>query len=234
MSGLRALRDFVLEPADAAATPDACATARCDGGGPDLATPVAPAAGPQETIAPVAHLRVVATTAATRDLVLGPSRTGLPVAVALAGARRRAAGAACAVLAVWGPAASCGPAAAAARRTTARLVDRDLPASAAGRLACVALPPGDEEAADVLRRLLVATPDVPVVTLLAGARGDALDGLVDRFDAALLAGVDPLVAEHAAAHLPVPCRAVAPPLGPLDRALAAAGRSRASLRRSVA
>lgn len=244
MSALHGLRAFLLEGADEPVTPSDCTTptaparrgvsaARRPGRAADEASPRRAAVPPSPVGA--APLRLVAAApTAPREVVLGAPAEALAAGVALAAAHRTAAAARpVSVLAVWAAPVPGGlPAWPAAMRLATRLAGRGLAASATGRLAVVALPEPDDEAAEALRHLLVAGLDLPLVLAVGGARGPALDGLLDRFDGAVLAGLEPALAAVAAVALTVAAREV-PAAGPLDRGLARAGLARAARREAV-
>jgi len=74
-------------------------------------------------------------------------------------------------------------------RLARTLRDRDLPARAAGRLVHVTLPAADGDAAAAAARAVAAAPaETPVVIVLGGARGPALDGLLVDADLVVVAG----------------------------------------------
>lgn len=74
-------------------------------------------------------------------------------------------------------------------RLARTLRDRELPARAAGRLVHVALPAADGDAAAAAARAVAAAPaETPVVIVLGGARGPALDGLLVDADLVVVAG----------------------------------------------
>jgi hypothetical protein len=122
------------------------------------------------------------------------------------------------------------PARASARRLVATLSARGHQAFATGRLAVVSLAAHPSEAAAEAVRAGAAAGDVPTVTVLAGPRDPAADGLLRAQEAILVAAAaeaDPAVAELAVRGLEplgVPARAIAVPGGSAHaRALAAAG-----------
>ena len=132
-----------------------------------------------------------------------------------------------AVVAVWGGSSSPplrAPATAAARRLAARLSSRGHRASATGRLVVVAL----EDASEAGR--VAAAVEVPVVSVLAGAREDSDDDVLRSHDTVLVAvGAEdePPVAELALVGLAVEgiaARTVELPAGAAAaRVLAASG-----------
>jgi len=160
---------------------------------PEPGRPAAPAAS-----APAAADRAARATPATRAplraAVLGPAAESAPLGAVLANALRAAAGAPAAALALWvpgaAPAGAGGPAGLAASRLAARLSARDLPATARGRLAWVALEAHPVAAAVAARRAAGAL-ELPFVTVLAGPRCDVVEGLLADQDLVVIAATDP-------------------------------------------
>jgi hypothetical protein len=165
--------------------------------------------------------------------VLGAPAAVVPVAAACAGELRARAKAAAALLCIWRPAKPPSRAAAAdpavpsaespagattpgARRLAARLGAHDLPATACGRLAWLALEHDPTAAADQLRRCL-GVAGAPVVLAVAGARPPAFEPLLAELDlaiAVLPTDVEPALRELALVTLHARERAVLPPLPP--------------------
>ena len=125
---------------------------------------------------------------AARAVVLGQPPDATALAAALALSLRAAAGAPTALLAVWGPDARAERAAAtrAALRLAARLSAHELPATARGRLAWLALASEPAAATAAVRRAS-AIVEGPLVTALTGARPAELDDLVVEHDIAIVA-----------------------------------------------
>lgn len=121
---------------------------------------------------------------APRAVVLGRRDDAVPVAAALAGGLRERHRAAGALLAVWPspapPRAALGTPA--ASRLAARLQARGLVAVTRGRLAWLALGPGEL----ALAARAVAAVDVPAVIAIAGPRTTATDDLLDDVDLIVL------------------------------------------------
>jgi hypothetical protein len=121
---------------------------------------------------------------AARVVVIGAPRDVAALAAGIALALRAPSG----LVALWRPecAPEAGAATRAASRLAVRLAARDLPAVARGRLAWLSLPDEPPAAADAVRRASAAV-DGPLVTGLAGARPQELDGLVAEHDLAVVA-----------------------------------------------
>jgi hypothetical protein len=173
------------------------------------------------TAAPPAE--AVAAPPAARAAVLGAAGEVVPLAAAVALALGPPA-----LVALWNAdrAPSAGLATRAAARLAARLLARDLPAVARGRLAWVALPTEAGAAAAAVRRASAAV-DGPLVTALAGARPPALEDLVAEHDLAIFAA-DPsgVLARAAVARLAargIDARACRPIRRGLPRTIALAG-----------
>jgi hypothetical protein len=165
--------------------------------------------------------------------VLGAPAAVVPVAAACAGELRARSRAAAALICVWRPAdapapageldpeapAARSPAGATtpgARRLAARLVARDLNATACGRLAWLALDPDPDAAAGQFRRCRSAA-GAPLVLAVAGARPEPFEPLLADLDlcvAVLSPDIDPALRELAAARLPARSHAVVAPLQP--------------------
>jgi hypothetical protein len=178
--------------------------------------PAAPAAAP-----PVAALP-----SAARAVVVGRADEVAPLAAAVALWLRAADRAPAALVAVWRcgdkrPPAARGAAMPSAARLAARLARRDLPATARGRLAWLALPADPAAAAGTVHRV-AAIVEGPLVTALAGARPPELDALVAGHDVVVVAAEpDTPLARAALSGLPLPAdRTVACP--PLPRGVPAA------------
>jgi hypothetical protein len=127
------------------------------------------------------------------------------------------------------------PAAPAARRLAGRLGVQGLSAQARGRVVVVALPGDDAAAAAAASRAAAAAGDAPVVLALGGARGAALEALLDGQDLCVVTsrpGAQPALAALARAGLEarlgpgaVCATEVAPrPFGPLATAAGTRGR----------
>jgi hypothetical protein len=125
---------------------------------------------------------------AARAVVLGQAADATALAAAFALSLRAAAGAPTALVAVWAPEARAERAAAtrAASRLAARLTAHELPATARGRLAWLALASEPAAAAAAVRRAS-AIVDGPLVTALTGARPAELEELVVEHDLAVVA-----------------------------------------------
>jgi len=165
--------------------------------------------------------------------VLGGPAVVVPVAAACAGELRARGRAAAALLCIWRPAgepppspepeagepAARSPAGATtpgARRLAARLAAHELPATACGRLAWLALDPDAARAAGQFRRAR-AMAGTPVVLAVAGPRPAPLEPLLAELDlcvAVLPPDIDPALRELALARLPARSHAVVPPLPP--------------------
>lgn len=121
---------------------------------------------------------------APRALVIGRPEEAVPVAAALAGGLRERHRAACALLVAWPspapPRAALGTPA--ASRLAARLQARGLEAVARGRLAWLALRPGEL----ALAARAAAAVDVPAVIALTGPRTIATDSLLAEQDLVVL------------------------------------------------
>jgi hypothetical protein len=160
---------------------------------------------------------------AARAVVLGAPGDVVPLAAATALALGPPG-----LVTVWGgdrvPAS--GLATRAAARLAARLAARDLPASARGRLAWLALP-ADAAAATAAVRRASALVAGPFVTALAGARPAELEALTAEHDLAIVAA-DPAtpLGRAALARLAargIDARACRPPRRGLPRTIALAG-----------
>ena len=125
---------------------------------------------------------------AARAVVLGQAPEATALAAALALSLRASARAPTALVAVWGPEAHAERAAAtrAASRLAARLSAHELPATARGRLAWLALASEPAAAAAAVRRAS-AIVEGPLVTALTGARPPELEDLVVEHDLAIVA-----------------------------------------------
>jgi hypothetical protein len=165
--------------------------------------------------------------------VLGGPAVVVPVAAACAGELRARGRAAAAVLCIWRPAgepppspepeagepAARSPAGATtpgAKRLAGRVAAHDLPATACGRLAWLALDPDPARAAGQFRRAR-ALAGAPVVLAVAGPRPEPLEPLLAEFDlcvAVLPADIDPALRELAIARLPARNHAIVAPLAP--------------------
>jgi hypothetical protein len=167
-----------------------------------------------------------------RAAVLGAPSSVVPVAAACAGELRARSKAAAALICIWRPAAPAAvepaepeapaarsPAGATtpgARRLAARLVARDLAATACGRLAWLALDPDPAVAAGEFRRCLTVS-GAPVVLAVAGPRPEPFEPLLADLDlcvAVLPADIDQALRELALARLPAREHAVVGPLPP--------------------
>ena len=178
-----------------------------------------PRAGNLQTLHPVPRTARVSHAGATqmplRAAVLGGPKDAPPVAGALACALRAAARTSAAAVAVWAPASGSGvsshhgphaaaapppsslgmpprrgPATLAASRLAARLSARGLAAAGRGRLAWVALEDHPVAAAVAARRVAGAL-EVPFVTVLAGPRCEAVEGLLAEQDLVLVVAEAP-------------------------------------------
>ena len=165
--------------------------------------------------------------------VLGGPAVVVPVAAACAGELRARCRTAAALLCIWRPAgapapspepeagepAARSPAGATtpgAKRLAGRLAAHDLPATACGRLAWLALDPDPARAAGQFRRAR-AIAAVPVVLAVAGPRPEPLEPLLAELElcvAVLPADIDPALRELAIARLPARNHAVVAPLPP--------------------
>jgi len=167
--------------------------------------------------------------------VLGAPASVLPVAAACAGELRARAKAAAALICIWRPAGVMAPATSpesepeapaaqspagattpGARRLAARLVARDLTATACGRLAWLALDCDPAAAAGQFRRCMAAA-GAPLVLAVAGPRPKPFEPLLADLDlciAVLPAEIDPALRELAVASLPAREHAVVSPLPP--------------------
>ena len=189
---------------------------------PEPGRPAAPAAAGRAAKA------TPATRAPLRAAVLGPAVESVPLGALLANALRAAAGAPAAALALWipgaTPAGGGGPAGLAASRLAARLSARDLPATARGRLAWVALEAHPVAAAVAARRAAGAL-ELPLVTVLAGPRCDVVEGLLADQDLVVIAATDPEgpLARLAVAGCVAPSVACAPPTAGPPRWVARSG-----------
>jgi hypothetical protein len=172
-------------------------------------------------------------TAPVEAAVLGAPAFVVPVAAACAGELRARARAAAGLICIWRPAgapappldpepdepAARSPAGATtpgAKRLAARLAAHQLPATACGRLAWLALDPVPSAAAAQFRRAR-AIATVPVVLAVAGPRPEPLEPVLAEADlcvAVLAADVDPALRELAVARLPGREHAVVAPLPP--------------------
>lgn len=166
--------------------------------------------------------------------------SALGSAVAIAVARRTRS--AISVVGLWRPghsqrAAPRAPATRAAGRLATSLRGRDVPAVAGGRVVRATLPADPDEAVASAERVYAAT-DAPVVLVIAGPRTDAIDALLARQDALVVAS-DPVVADpdpvaelaaRRLAELGPPVETLSPALPPLTRALATAGIAAPGLR----
>jgi len=186
--------------------------------------------GPAPQAAPPAVGAPDATAAAPFGAaVLGAPAAVVPVAAACAGELRARERAAAAAICIWRPLAvplpepdapaaqsPAGATTPGARRLTARLVGRELAATACGRLAWLALDPDPELAAGQLRRCRAAAA-APLVLAVAGARPAAFEPLLEDLDltiAVLAADIDPALRALALARLPGRAREIVPPLPP--------------------
>jgi hypothetical protein len=111
-----------------------------------------------------------------------------------------------------------------ARRLARSLVARDVPADASLRLVRGRLPAGDADAEAAVRRATAAVPAmVPVVIVLDGPRGAALDGLLAAVDLVAVSGATDdaattlACAGAEASAVGVPVVAVPPPSGAAAR-----------------
>jgi hypothetical protein len=143
-------------------------------------------------------------------------------AAAAGGAVALAATSGCAVVLLWGAAASPvrAPSMPAARRVARRLGDRGHEAGATGRLVVVSLSGGPDEAVRV-----AAAAAVPAIFVIAGPRDGRVDAVLRGQDRAIAVG-DGRIAELAAqnvAGLGVPATTLTLPVAPAARALAGAG-----------
>jgi len=226
---VRALRDFLLAPPEAAAfepsppLPGAATGRRRRGG--------ARAAAPATRRVP----RAVAV------LCAGEDARAVGVAAAVLLARRGRTG--CGLALVWTASPhrggeSGGRAGRGARRLAAALTARDIAASARGRVVQVALPAAPEDAIAVARRAAATAGDVPVVLVVGGPRDAAFDAVLadqDRLLVLTRPAAEEAVTALALAGLPGAGVAQTVALGPAARALAAAGLGvPAALRRALA
>jgi hypothetical protein len=163
--------------------------------------------------------------------VLGAPAAVVPVAAACAGELRARSKAAAALICIWRPSpapvlepepeapAAQSPAGATtpgARRLASRLGAQDLPATACGRLAWLALDPEPPEAAGQFRRCMTMA-GAPLVLAVAGPRPEPFEPLLADLDlcvAVLPADIDPALRELAIARLPARDHAVIAPLPP--------------------
>jgi hypothetical protein len=168
-------------------------------------------------------------TTPVRAAVLGAPVAVVPVAAACAGELRARSKAAAALICIWRPAqalahepepeapAAQSPAGATtpgARRLASRLGAHDLPATACGRLAWLALDPEPTEAAGQFRRCMTMA-GAPLVLAVAGPRPEPFEPLLADLDlcvAVLPADIDPGLRELAIARLPAHDHAIVPPL----------------------
>jgi hypothetical protein len=184
-----------------------------------------PAAEPASAPAPVAVPQAAA--------VLGAPAAVVPVAAACAGELRARHGASAALICIWrpGPAPSpltecngsepparspAGATTPGARRLANRLTAHELPATACGRLAWVALDPDAEAAAGQVRRALLLAK-APLVLAVAGPRPEAFEPLLRSLDlaiAVLAADAEPSLRVLAAGAPPAPELVILPPLAP--------------------
>jgi hypothetical protein len=196
MSALRAIAGWFVEPLEADAAPR-------------------PVFGGPRAVAVPAHARIA---------VLGSPATAPALAAVLALGARSAAGAPAALVALWRPAgvvpplpALAAPAFPAARGLAARLVRRDLLATAHGRLVWLARPGGADDGRRALRQAEAAVGDVPVVLALARPREPAIDALLAESALAVVAAAPGSTLADAAvgdlAELRISARAIAPPTG---------------------
>jgi len=187
----------------------------------------APEAGPQR------RRRVAVTPPAPCVGVIASPRHALPVGAAVALVVARSVRARRALLCTWPPGdwaapALQAPAGAGARRLRRSLAARGIDTTATGSLVRTLLPDAPEDAVATAERALAAAA-APAVLVLAGARPEILDELLLTQDAIVVAAdpeadrcvVDLAVATLNARHPVV--SACSLPLGPLGRALAAAG-----------
>jgi hypothetical protein len=165
--------------------------------------------------------------------VLGGPAVVVPVAAACAGELRARGRAAAALLCIWRPAGEpppspepeagepvarspAGATTPGAKRLAGRLTAHDLPATACGRLAWLALDPDPARAAGQFRRAR-AMAAVPVVLAVAGPRPEPLEPLLAELElcvAVLPADIDQALRELAIARLPARNHAVVAPLPP--------------------
>ena len=163
--------------------------------------------------------------------VLGAPAAVVPVAAACACELRARSKAAAALICIWRPSrapalelepgarAAQSPAGATtpgARRLASRLDAQDLPATACGRLAWLALDPDPPAAAGQFLRCMTMA-GAPLVLAVAGPRPEPFEPLLADLDlcvAVLPADVDPVLRELAIARLPARDHAVLPPLPP--------------------
>jgi hypothetical protein len=163
--------------------------------------------------------------------VLGAPHDAPPLAAGIALTLRAADRVPTALVTVWqaengGDPVARAAAVPSASRLATRLVRRELPAAARGRLAWLALP-AEPAAAETALRRAAASVDGPVVTALAGPRPHALERLVDEHDIVIVAA-DPTTALARAAVNAFSDRCVSavacrPLARGLPRALALAG-----------
>lgn len=122
------------------------------------------------------------------------------------------------------------PASRVAARLATSLRARDVAAEETGRVVRARLPVDHEAAIATAERIYAAT-DAPVVLVIAGPRTHAIDAMLARQDALLVAaapaGADPepvaALAARRLAELGPPVQTLSPALPPFTRALAAAG-----------
>lgn len=175
-------------------------------------------------------------------VVFGSGPGAVPLAAMVAGDLRRLSGTRTALVSVWRSAVPTRPAYPAARRLAGRLAARGLAATAAGRLAWLALPEPPQTAAAAHTRAAGAA-ECPAVLVVAGPRSAAFDRLLDDHDLVVVAledGDDGPLADVARAGLaavrPPVVTCSVPPSGP-RRVLAAMGLGRlpaaSSLRAAV-
>ncbi len=216
---------FFLEPAEPSSS--AALDRPPEGDAPPFAA--APATGPGVPAAAPATDPGAAAAAPAGAAVLGAPAAVVPVAAACAGELRAREQAAAAVICTWRPLAAplpepdapvqqspAGATTPGARRLAARLVARDLAATACGRLAWLALDPEPELAAGQFRRCRAAA-GVPLVLAVAGARPAAFEPLLEDLDltlAVLAADIDPALRALALARLPGRARLIVAPLPP--------------------
>jgi len=165
--------------------------------------------------------------------VLGSPPAVVPVAAACAGELRARARAAAALLCIWRPAARptatadsdgsippaqspAGATTPGARRLAARLAAHELPTTACGRLAWLALENDPAAAAGQVRRCL-AIADGPVVLAIAGPRPPAFETVLAELDLAIAVlppDIDSALRDLALATLRARERAILAPLPP--------------------
>jgi len=183
---------------------------------------------------PAAVPRAAAPAAAPAEAaVLGAPGAVVAVAAACAGELRARSRSAAALLCIWRPAGASAPApepaadvpparspagatTPGAGRIAARLVAHELPATACGRLAWLALASEAEAAAAQFRRCR-SVAGVPLVIAVAGARPPEFEPLLAELDlcvAVLPADVDSALRDLVVATLPARRHAVAAPVPP--------------------